>query len=262
MAHEHQLGFVEVATTHLAAGWADKSILEVGSYDVNGSTRSFFPGSRYIGVDLTEGPGVDRVCGGAELSYPDDSFDLSISCECFEHNPQWRETFYNMYRMTKSGGVVLFTCASTGRLEHGTTRTSPGVSPGTQSLGWDYYRNLKEIDFRNLPGFDKLFVDYLFVQNRFSNDIYFVGLKRGAEPLFHFDKNRLKNDYEHVLQQTEKRLLVETDQSGAKGYANRMARIPLRIAASIVPDRRFQNFALKYLVLLELAKKPIRKLLL
>ena len=46
--------------------------------------------------------------------------------------------------MTKSGGFLIFTCAITGRIEHGTDRTTPTSSPGTQSVGWDYYYNIEE----------------------------------------------------------------------------------------------------------------------
>lgn len=34
-------------------------------------------------------------------------YDITISCNCFEHNPYWRETFLNMHRMTKEGGLCL-----------------------------------------------------------------------------------------------------------------------------------------------------------
>jgi len=32
---------------------------------------------------------------------PANSFDCTISVECFEHNPFWLETFVNMLRMTR-----------------------------------------------------------------------------------------------------------------------------------------------------------------
>ncbi len=109
MAHAQQLQFVRLVSEHLAADYSGKRVLEVGSYDVNGSIRQLFRGSSYVGVDLLAGPGVDLVCDGHRLDHADDSYDLTLSCESFEHNPQWRETFLNMHRMTKPGGIVLFT---------------------------------------------------------------------------------------------------------------------------------------------------------
>lgn len=147
MAHFQQLQFVEMVARHMAADWAGLRVLEIGSADINGSVRPFFTHSDYTGVDLAAGPDVDVIGSGDTLALPDDHVDLAISCECFEHNPRWCATFVNMHRMAKAGGVVLVTCASRGRLEHGTTRTRPEESPGSQSVGWDYYRNLNREDF-------------------------------------------------------------------------------------------------------------------
>jgi hypothetical protein len=44
---------------------------------------------------LVEGPGVDIVASGHEVNLASDSFAVTISAECFEHNPLWRETFAN-----------------------------------------------------------------------------------------------------------------------------------------------------------------------
>src|SRR5262245_54404953 len=135
MAHLQQMAFVALVDEHFVRPHRPGlRILDVGAYDLNGSARSVFSGCDYVGVDLCEGPGVDLVCSGHEISLPDRSFDITISCECFEHNPYWLETFRNMHRMTCDGGLVVITCASRGRLEHGTPRTDFSSSPGTQSL--------------------------------------------------------------------------------------------------------------------------------
>lgn len=147
MAHIQQLQFVKSISRSLINDYSNRKIIEIGSYDVNGSVRQFFHKSCYVGVDLIHGAGVDIVCEGDKVDHADNTYDIAISCECFEHNPKWSETFENMHRMTKEGGVVLFTCATTGRPEHGTTRTAPKASPGTQALNWDYYRNLTQDDF-------------------------------------------------------------------------------------------------------------------
>ena len=123
MAHRSQRDFVEVISTHIAKDFEGRKTLEVGSYDVNGSVCDLFIGGEYIGVDLAVGPGVDVICEGNKLSYQAEAFDISMSCECFEHNPEWLATLRNMIRMTKGGGIVFFTCASKGRTEHGTART-------------------------------------------------------------------------------------------------------------------------------------------
>jgi SAM-dependent methyltransferase len=154
-----------------------RRVVEIGSYDVNGSIRgvvsSTIQVSEYVGVDLTAGPGVDIVCSGHELDLPDASFDVSVSAECLEHNPYWAETLRNMRRLTKTQGYVLVSCATLGRLEHGTTRTNPASSPGTQDVGWDYYRNLTPADFPK--DFVESFAAHRFWINPYSKDLYFVG---------------------------------------------------------------------------------------
>ncbi len=179
MAHFQQLNFAKITAAHLTPNWAKKHILEIGAHNVNGSVKPFFNGSEYVGVDLSEGENVDIVASGHELTLPEAHFDVAISCECFEHNPEWIETFQNMYRMLKNGGVIIISCASRGRLEHGTTRTCPEVSPGTQTIGWNYYKNLNASDFKKAFPLNEMFESHVFFTNRISNDLYFVGKKSG-----------------------------------------------------------------------------------
>ena len=127
----------------------------------------------YIGVDVDEGKDVDIVEQGQDVKFPDRYFDVAVSAECFEHNPYWKETFANMYRMASK--FVIFTCASEGRPEHGTTRTTPADSPFT--VNWDYYRNLNEKDFRQEFNFDTMFFQHSFIYNPQSYDLYFWGIK-------------------------------------------------------------------------------------
>jgi len=182
MSHYQQQKFLELVIEYFDLG-ADKnlSVLEIGSYDVNGSIRNLFASDDYVGVDLVEGPGVDVVAGGQSVDFDDSKFDVVLSCEVFEHNPFWKETFENMHRMLKPGGLLIMTCASRGRREHGTTRTSPQNSPGTQALAWDYYLNLTESDFAHFD-LDEMFKNYRFDYNKFSRDLYFLGIKKNVGP--------------------------------------------------------------------------------
>ena len=149
----------------------NKKVLEVGSLDINGSVRQFFDKCIYIGCDLGEGKGVDVISRGHELKFDDNFFNTSISCECFEHDKFWKKTFENMVRMTS--GLVVFTCATVGRKEHGTTATSPNDAPFTN----DYYKNLVMSDFANSFDLDKMFKHHYFETNHESHDLYFYGIK-------------------------------------------------------------------------------------
>jgi SAM-dependent methyltransferase len=173
MAHQQQFDFVSGIASFFPNNFANCKVLEVGSLDINGSVRQFFTDCEYIGIDLGQGRGVDVVCQGQDYDAPDNTFDTVISCECFEHNPAWVMTFVNMYRMTKPGGLIVMSCATTGRAEHGTKRTSPADAPFCD----DYYKNLTEQDFVDNLNIDNMFSAYEFGIGEATRDLYFYGVK-------------------------------------------------------------------------------------
>lgn len=174
MAHNAQNVFFRQVRRTYPEYFVWKNVLEVGSLNINGTVRDLFKNCNYVGVDLDYGPGVDIAVQGQDLEFPDDSFDVTISAECFEHNPFWKETFLNMVRMTKPGGLITFTCAGKDRPEHGTRRSDIGSSPLTVASGWDYYRNLEEEDFTDL--LDGVVGQFFY--NAGAQDLYFVGRKK------------------------------------------------------------------------------------
>lgn len=178
--HREMEFFVATVRKHLPQFFRAVSVLEIGSYDVNGSIRKFFSeATSFVGVDLVAGPGVDVVASGHEVAV-EKPVDIAISTECFEHNPHYLATFANMVKCARPGGLVLFTCASNGRPEHGTSRTSPIDSPGTIHAGWDYYKNLDAGSFADFP-FAEHFRAWRFFENQVSCDLYFVGVRNGGD---------------------------------------------------------------------------------
>ena len=137
-----------------------------------------------------EGPGVDVVADGHLLDHQDESYDITLSCECFEHNPSLVLHLLNMHRMTRPGGFVIFTCATRGRLEHGTQRTSPAESPGSQDIGWNYYKNLQAKDFTAVSHRGTVLSTFVCNESAFK-DLYFIGSK-GETPIYEFDADRLR----------------------------------------------------------------------
>jgi SAM-dependent methyltransferase len=172
MSHQSQLDFVKSVRDMFPYSFKEASVLEVGSLNINGSVRQFFINCDYVGVDLAEGNGVDIVGHVHTLPLADNSFDTVISCECFEHDKHWQETFQKMWNVVK--GLVIFSCATTGRPEHGTTATNPADSPFTN----DYYKNLTEKDFREAFYLNDMFSKYEFSVNERPEDLYFWGLKK------------------------------------------------------------------------------------
>jgi SAM-dependent methyltransferase len=177
MAHKEQRDFLTDLKNAHPEWFNGVTVLEVGSLNINGTVRDFFHPTEYLGVDVAPGPGVDLVALGQDLDHPDNSFDIAISAECFEHNPEWEATFLNMHRIAKT--AVIITCASTGREEHGTHDNHPTSSPLT--LDWNYYRNLTADDFEDNFDLCEMFSEWALKYNAISCDLYFWGIKHASD---------------------------------------------------------------------------------
>lgn len=181
MSHSEALDFFRLVASCNQTNLNAFQICEIGSFDVNGSIRSIFAGAKtYVGVDVVPGPGVDEVCKGHMFLAPDSSFDLVLSSECLEHDPYWVLTIENMARIVRPGGIVVISCASDGRVEHGTSRTRPRDSPGSLLLG-DYYRNINPAELLSRVEELEVFCSSVLVHNRYSSDIYFAGIRAGSK---------------------------------------------------------------------------------
>jgi SAM-dependent methyltransferase len=157
------------------------SVLDIGSLDINGGPHSLLSSREYIGVDLGEGKNVDVVARGETLAFESGRFDVAMSSECFEHNPAWRATLNNMVRMIRPGGLVVFTCATTGRSEHGTSRSGDSgySAPLAVAVGQEHYRNVTPRQVRAALAGDTLHESFTVV-NKASADLLFAGIRGPA----------------------------------------------------------------------------------
>jgi len=160
----------------------NKRVLDVGSGDINGNNRYLFENCDYDGNDVISARNVTIVSKTKDLPFPNETFDTIISTECFEHDTEYKESFIKIYNMLKPNGLFCFTCASTGRAEHGTRRTSPTESFGT--IGnledmVDYYKNLTEIELNEAINLNTLFTVWDTYYHNESKDLYFIGIKKG-----------------------------------------------------------------------------------
>jgi len=110
------LEFVERMLTAEQVKGAD--VLEVGSFDVNGSARPYLESlhpRRYLGVDAQHGPSVDRVVDCENLTKEiAGQWDVVISTEMLEHVRDWQTCIEQLSEMVKPGGLLLITTCSPG----------------------------------------------------------------------------------------------------------------------------------------------------
>ena len=163
--------------------FVNKNVLDVGAGDINGNNRFLFENCTYEGNDVIEAPNVTIVSKTKDLPFEDQSFDTIVSTECFEHDPEYADSFRKIYAMLKPNGLFFFTCASMGRPEHGTRRTSPNDSYGT--IGnlddmSDYYKNLTEYDINDITPLNDMFSSWDTYYNARSCDLYIVGIKKDS----------------------------------------------------------------------------------
>ncbi|TMD59057.1 MAG: class I SAM-dependent methyltransferase [Chloroflexi bacterium] len=92
-------------------------VVDVGSYDVNGSYRNLFakPGWQYSGIDLEAGPNVDVVLRSPyKLPLPNAYADVVISGQTFEHIEFFWLTWREMVRVLRPGGLMFLISPSRG----------------------------------------------------------------------------------------------------------------------------------------------------
>lgn len=161
--HAEQVDFIRRAIS-----WYDESIrtvIDCGSLDINGNNRLFFPYANYIGLDVGPGPNVDVI--GPCHEYPGTA-QCVISGEMLEHDRYWQLSIPAMVKMAED--LLIITCATTGRKEHGTNRVRPGSSPHTT----DFYHPVSCGEF--LLCLDTSQFRRWTVEVR-ETDLYFAGVK-------------------------------------------------------------------------------------
>lgn len=222
MAHVQQAEFCLSVRSAFPIYFSERIVVDIGSLDINGNNQFLFSNCLYLGVDVAPGRNVDFVSPGHALALPDGSIDTIVSTECFEHDQFYEKTLKNIIRLLKPGGMFLFSCATTGRPEHGTRRTTPHDAPLIQGLGeWsDYYKNLEEHDIREVIDIDAIFSHYAFSVNDETHDLYFWGIKSGqafprTDYSFQIHRSALQVEHDSVRAQVAslQKTITERDQT-------------------------------------------------
>jgi len=121
MCHVSCLMFGETQLTE--AMITNKTVLEVGSKDLNGSLRPLIEEMKpkeYIGVDIEEGRGVDEIVNAEDLidAFGVGAFDLVVCTELMEHVENWQDVIHNLKGVVKTGGCIILTTRGPGFPKH------------------------------------------------------------------------------------------------------------------------------------------------
>lgn len=117
------------------------SVLEVGSFNVNGALRDNLPIT--VGIDMRDGPGVDIVVSAYYLvaQFGEASFDCVVSADALEHIEDWKTAMEQMWLVLKPNGVLLLTMAN--------------LDKGRHAYPDDYWRFTMD-DFKKLFGANEI----------------------------------------------------------------------------------------------------------
>lgn len=105
------------------------SILDIGSRNVNGSSRSVWEACpQYIGVDLEPGEGVDIVADALTFN-SGTRYDLVLCCETLEHTTNPLAIADTCKRHVAANGFLVITTPDNGFEEHGYPRDYWRIMP-------------------------------------------------------------------------------------------------------------------------------------
>ena len=101
----------------MAARYPAERVVECGARNVNGTVRDCWPDATWTGIDIMAGDGVDVVSDFREF-WPAVAPDMVVCCEVLEHVEDWTGIVYHALQILKPDGILVVTCASTGRAPH------------------------------------------------------------------------------------------------------------------------------------------------
>ena len=136
------------------AGRHFRSVVELGSRDVNGSVRGLFDCDLYIGVDVADGPAVDVVCD-ATLYRPEEPVECVVTTKMLEHAPTASEIPAAVMEMLQPGGLFIGTAAGPGRPPHSAV-DGRGLQKG------EHYANIGPVELTGwlvAAGFEQIEVE-------------------------------------------------------------------------------------------------------
>jgi len=149
--HKSVKDYVQKWSTELELTSPDKTIVEFGSLDENGTVRDMFKG-KYVGVDMREGKGVDMVHNTNDTSWlywelPET--DCVLWLETMEHDLLFWETINTAWSILKEGGYLIV--------------TTRGIGFPLHNFPKDYYRFTVDV-------FTQLFEHYAFAAIHITQD--------------------------------------------------------------------------------------------
>jgi SAM-dependent methyltransferase len=155
-------------------------IYEFGSLQVPGQEgfadlRPLFAGKEYVGFDMQEGPGVDRIMNLHHIDLPSETAGTVLMLDTLEHVEFVRKATEEVHRILKPDGILVI---------------SSIMNFPIHDYPYDYWRFTPEAFKSLLKNFDSCIVDYAG-DEKFPHTIIGVGFK-GKSPKDQIDDFAMK----------------------------------------------------------------------
>lgn len=181
--------FAELASRTLPVS---EPIYEFGSFQVPeqmkfGDLRDLFPGREYVGCDMREGPGVDKILNLHGLDLPDDSVGFVFCLDTLEHVEYPGKAMEEIHRVLKPGGIVIITSV---------------MNFPIHEYPYDYWRFTPEAFKSILKPFANAFVGFQGTEI-FPHTVVGIGVKGDMPPMTEFMKQYetwVKSDNKSLIQ--------------------------------------------------------------
>jgi SAM-dependent methyltransferase len=156
-------------------------IYEFGALQVRGQEsfadlRPLFPGREYVGADMREGIGVDKVLDLHNIRMPAESVGTVLCLDTLEHVEYPRKALEEIYRILAPDGIVLI---------------SSVMCFPIHDHPFDYWRFTPEAFKSILKPFPYSFVGFAGEKN-FPHTVIGIGFKGDCPPLFGLEQGYKK----------------------------------------------------------------------
>lgn len=109
----HYSSMVKMAEFAIKYDQEGKTVIDIGSLNINGTYRDLFPKSTYIGVDIIPGPNVDMIMDSKEWDDLKD-IDMVISGQTLEHVEDIPKLMKSIFDVLKADGIICVIVPSAG----------------------------------------------------------------------------------------------------------------------------------------------------
>ena len=151
-------------------------VVEFGSLQVPGQEhfadlRPLFGGKRYIGTDMREGPGVDKILNLHDIDLPSEHVGTVLCLDTLEHVEYPHKAMDEIYRVLKPDGIAII---------------SSVMNFPIHDYPYDFWRFTPEAFKSLLKQFTGVFVGLAGIAD-FPHTVVGIGFKTSAPPLSQFE---------------------------------------------------------------------------